>query len=136
MRLRERGNARNLLTDHCIRPPDRATSLASRNTAVGRLDRGQDVRFWYQLSASVSDPVGLKQWTPRRGFVSDDYGHRSCGKSQQETPLHAGGIMTGRVVSTMPNAGVLEAIELMTRNYISGLPVIDSSGALIGMVTE
>jgi CBS domain-containing protein len=60
----------------------------------------------------------------------------NCGKNQQETPMKAGDIMTGRVVSTVPDAGVLEAIELMMRNHISGLPVIDSSGTLVGMVTE
>ena len=50
--------------------------------------------------------------------------------------MKAGDIMTGRVVSISPDAGVLEAIELMMKNHISGLPVIDSSGALVGMVTE
>jgi CBS domain-containing protein len=50
--------------------------------------------------------------------------------------MKAGDIMTGRVVSISPDAGVLEAIELMMKNHISGLPVIDASGALVGMVTE
>src|SRR5271167_5269443 len=50
--------------------------------------------------------------------------------------MKAGDIMTARVISTSPDASVVDAIDLMTRNHISGLPVIDSSGALIGMVTE
>jgi CBS domain-containing protein len=50
--------------------------------------------------------------------------------------MKAGDIMTARVISTSPDASVLDAIDLMTRNHISGLPVLDSSGALIGMVTE
>jgi CBS domain-containing protein len=50
--------------------------------------------------------------------------------------MKAGDIMTARVVSISPDAGVLEAIDLMMRNHISGLPVVDASGALVGMVTE
>ena len=50
--------------------------------------------------------------------------------------MKAGDIMTGRVITISPDATVLEAIDLMTRNHISGLPVIDASGTLVGMVTE
>jgi CBS domain-containing protein len=45
-------------------------------------------------------------------------------------------IMTPRVISVTPEAGILEAIRLMLQNHISGLPVIDQSGALVGVVTE
>jgi CBS domain-containing protein len=50
--------------------------------------------------------------------------------------MKAGDIMTARVISISPDAGVLEAVDLMMRNHISGLPVVDASGALVGMVTE
>ena len=50
--------------------------------------------------------------------------------------MKAGDIMSARVVSISPDAGVLEAVGLMLQNHISGLPVIDTSGALVGMVTE
>jgi CBS domain-containing protein len=45
-------------------------------------------------------------------------------------------IMSPRVISVAPEAGILEAIRLMLQNHISGLPVIDQSGALVGVVTE
>jgi CBS domain-containing protein len=45
-------------------------------------------------------------------------------------------IMSPRVISVAPEAGILEAIRLMLQNHISGLPVIDRSGALVGVVTE
>jgi CBS domain-containing protein len=45
-------------------------------------------------------------------------------------------IMSPRVISVTPDAGILEAIRLMLQNHISGLPVIDASGALVGVVTE
>ena len=45
-------------------------------------------------------------------------------------------IMSRRVISVAPDASILEAIRLMLQNHISGLPVIDASGALAGVVTE
>jgi CBS domain-containing protein len=45
-------------------------------------------------------------------------------------------IMSTRVISIAPDAGILKAIRLMLQNHFSGLPVIDPSGALVGMVTE
>jgi CBS domain-containing protein len=44
--------------------------------------------------------------------------------------------MSTRVVSIAPDAGVLEAVRLMLQRHISGLPVIDRSGTLVGVVTE
>ncbi len=45
-------------------------------------------------------------------------------------------IMSPRVISIAPDASILEAIRLMLQNHISGLPVIDRSGQLVGVVTE
>jgi len=45
-------------------------------------------------------------------------------------------VMSARVVSITPDANVLEAIRLMLQKHISGLPVIDRSGTLVGVVTE
>jgi CBS domain-containing protein len=45
-------------------------------------------------------------------------------------------VMTRRVISVSPKATILDAIRLMLKNRISGLPVIDDDGALVGMVTE
>jgi CBS domain-containing protein len=50
--------------------------------------------------------------------------------------MQARDIMASRVVSIAPEATVLEAIELMLKNRISGLPVIDRTGELVGIVTE
>jgi CBS domain-containing protein len=45
-------------------------------------------------------------------------------------------VVTRKVISIEPQAGVLEAVRLMLQNHISGLPVIDAGGKLVGMVTE
>ena len=45
-------------------------------------------------------------------------------------------VMTWSVISVPAEASVLEAGELMVRHDISGLPVVDANGHLVGMVTE
>jgi CBS domain-containing protein len=44
--------------------------------------------------------------------------------------------MTTKVVSTSPNASVRSAALKMLASDVSGLPVIDDDGALVGMLTE
>ena len=45
-------------------------------------------------------------------------------------------VMTRSVVTIQPNAGLLDAIRLMLGQRISGLPVVDANGVLVGMLTE
>ncbi|PSC06445.1 histidine kinase [Alsobacter soli] len=45
-------------------------------------------------------------------------------------------VMTPGVVSISPEASIKDAAALMLERHISGLPVIDEAGALVGMVTE
>lgn len=50
--------------------------------------------------------------------------------------MKARDVMSSRVVSIAPEAAIQDAIRLMLDNRISGLPVVDASGALVGIVTE
>lgn len=50
--------------------------------------------------------------------------------------MKASDVMTRDVVSIRPDASVLDAARLMLQNSISGLPVIDAYGDLVGMLTE
>jgi CBS domain-containing protein len=45
-------------------------------------------------------------------------------------------VMTPDVISVTARDTVLEAARMMLQNRISGLPVVDASGRLVGMVTE
>ena len=45
-------------------------------------------------------------------------------------------VMTRRVVSVVPDASIRVALVLMLKNKFSGLPVINASGDLVGIVTE
>jgi CBS domain-containing protein len=45
-------------------------------------------------------------------------------------------VMTRQVISVAPDASVQQAVQLMLQNRISGLPVVDAAGHLVGVVTE
>jgi len=50
--------------------------------------------------------------------------------------MNAADVMTGELLSVRPDASVFEAIRVMLDHRISGLPVIDDAGRLIGILTE
>jgi CBS domain-containing protein len=50
--------------------------------------------------------------------------------------MKARDVMTRKVIATAPDASIGEAVRLMLQNRISGLPVVDTTGKLVGMVTE
>ncbi|MGF7159527.1 CBS domain-containing protein [Rhodoligotrophos appendicifer] len=44
--------------------------------------------------------------------------------------------MTTRPVTVAPSASIKQAVQLMLDHHISGLPVVDGNGELLGMITE
>src|SRR6516225_3241685 len=53
-----------------------------------------------------------------------------------ETLMRAHQIMTRRVVTVKPETTILEAANLMLHHHVSGLPVVDAAGKLVGIVSE
>ena len=50
--------------------------------------------------------------------------------------MKAKDVMTSPVVSVEADSTVLQAVRIMLQRRVSGLPVVDKEGKLIGMVTE
>ena len=50
--------------------------------------------------------------------------------------MRAHQIMTRKVITVGPDCSILDAANLMLRNHVSGLPVLDKVGDLIGIVSE
>jgi CBS domain-containing protein len=50
--------------------------------------------------------------------------------------MQAKDVMTRNIVSVQPDATVLQAARLMLQHHISGLPVIDHVGKLVGVLSE
>jgi CBS domain-containing protein len=45
-------------------------------------------------------------------------------------------VMTHGVVGVSPNAAIKEAVRLMERHVVSGLPVVDEDGDVVGVISE
>jgi CBS-domain-containing membrane protein len=45
-------------------------------------------------------------------------------------------IVARKVIGISPRATLAEALDIMTRSRLSGLPVIDETGSLVGIVSE
>lgn len=50
--------------------------------------------------------------------------------------MNAGDIMTKPVVTVGPRTSVKDAVGMMLHHRVSGLPVVDDAGRLVGIVTE
>ena len=50
--------------------------------------------------------------------------------------MKARDVMTRNVISIGPDATVLQAARLMLQHHISGLPVVDATGVLVGILSE
>jgi CBS domain-containing protein len=50
--------------------------------------------------------------------------------------LTASAIMTPNLVTIRPDASIDEAIDMLLREQISGLPVVNDDGQLVGVITE
>jgi CBS domain-containing protein len=50
--------------------------------------------------------------------------------------MKAKDVMTRQVISIAPDASIFEALKLMLDHKISGLPVINKIGNLVGIVSE
>ena len=50
--------------------------------------------------------------------------------------MKASDVMTCTILSVRPDATIAEAIRMMLDNRISGLPVVDEAGRLVGILTE
>lgn len=50
--------------------------------------------------------------------------------------MHARDIMTSPAITVAPESSVLDAVKLMLKRRISALPVVDSNGELVGLVSE
>ncbi len=53
-----------------------------------------------------------------------------------EAPFTAGDLMTRDVAVVHPETSLLEAVKLMAQRRISGMPVVDDAGGIVGMISE
>ena len=63
-------------------------------------------------------------------------GIRKSTKKEIETPLLVENYMTKKLLTFSPKQSILEVMELFAKNHISGGPVVDRNGFLVGIISE
>src|SRR5208282_417792 len=56
--------------------------------------------------------------------------------NRDHKPMQVKDVMTRNVIAIRADEPVLKAAQLMLQNRISGLPVVDAEGKVVGIVTE
>lgn len=102
--------AHRLMSEHQIR----RLPVVRDGQLVGMVTRG-DVR-----EAEPSDATTLSIWELNYLLAK----------------LKINSVMTKAVITTVPDATIAEAAWLMLENKISGLPVVDAQGKIVGVITE
>ncbi len=50
--------------------------------------------------------------------------------------MHVAALMSTNTISVMPTTTLADAVRIMLANHVSGLPVLEEDGRLVGMITE
>jgi CBS domain-containing protein len=104
-----------------------ARTTSEEKTIAGRQSRGYSLLLW------VAVIVGSRFPAEPSATVQGTRIDRHDGACEM---LTAGDIMTDSLVTIRPEASIEEAIELLLKHGISGLPVTDPEGHLVGVITE
>jgi CBS domain-containing protein len=67
---------------------------------------------------------------------SDQHLRNAANVTAWRLTMHASDVMTCNVISVTPDMTVRDAARVFTDNHISGAPVLDGEGRLIGMISE
>ncbi len=63
-------------------------------------------------------------------------GARAENKKEFKAPLHVEDYMTKKLILFKPEQSILEVMEQFAKNRISGGPVVDNEGKLVGIISE
>lgn len=63
-------------------------------------------------------------------------GVRKTAKKEFEAPILVEDYMTKKLITFNPEQSILEVMELFTKHNISGGPVLDNNGFLVGIISE
>ncbi len=63
-------------------------------------------------------------------------GFRKAVKKEFDAPILVSDYMTTRLITFSPYQSILEVMESFAKNHISGGPVLDDNGFLVGIVSE
>jgi CBS domain-containing protein len=102
-------------------------SIDPNVTVFDALQQMADFGIGALLVLQNGKPVGL--------FSERDYARKLAlrGLRSRETPVSA--VMSSPVITISPDSSVQEGMQVMTERFVRHLPVVDSSGGVLGMVS-
>ncbi|MDC6350345.1 CBS domain-containing protein [Zeaxanthinibacter sp. PT1] len=72
--------------------------------------------------------MGIKSFQGRRA--------KAEAKKEYDAPILVADYMTTKLVTFRPDQSILEVMELFAKHHISGGPVLDDNGFLVGIISE
>jgi CBS domain-containing protein len=94
------------------------------------------IRSWTEVHIEL--PQAAQQLTcvkPRRAD-RDNLPGIDINLQPAEAPMRAHQIMTRPVITVTPETAIVEAANTMLQRHVSGLPVVDAAGKLVGIISE
>jgi CBS domain-containing protein len=108
----------------------RLTSLMRSSALIWIIAASADsAYFQLMIGGAARPPISEMKMSAGQNKPSDR-------TSQQEAIMNAAEIMARDVLTVTPETRLDVAIGLMIQHRISGLPVVDEKGALVGVMTE
>jgi CBS domain-containing protein len=104
-----------------------------RISIIVKMIRSRSVAHIELHQAELHETVDWGQIAPFRLRYRSKAGIRS---QPLEAAMRAHQIMTRSVITVTPNTTVAEAATTMLQRHVSGLPVVDTAGKLIGIISE
>jgi len=110
----------------------RETVVAARNMMVP--EAAQLMRQYHVGSIVVVEENG--QGRKPVGIITDrDIVVAMVGKNVEAQNIEVGEIMSGELITVREQDSMLDALDVMRRQGVRRLPVVDSDGALVGLIT-
>ncbi len=85
---------------------------------------------------SEADLLAAEDETTRRARMAKSVGRHWPRRNQPPEPLNARVLMTSPAITIRPDATIPAAARLMNTHHIRRLPVVDTDGKLVGIVTR
>jgi CBS domain-containing protein len=85
---------------------------------------------------SEADLLAAEDETARQARLASAIGRRWRLRKQPHVSLTAGALMTAPAITIGPDATIPAAARLMNTHHVRRLPVVDSDGKLVGIVTR
>jgi len=121
----------------------KALSFAGGLTTKGRLPGGQQAgvecgREGVRAAGMLRrpQPPSMRSQAPGAALYTNGVAEATGEAQLSRTYETVGDVMTSTVISVTPETKVIDALELIVEHRITGMPVVDAEGKVVGVVSD